>query len=95
MKNKLFNFDNSYSKLPNILFTKIKPIPVLSPKLLLLNNSLVGELDIDLSNFNDIHLANIFSGNEIPYNACPISQAYAGHQFGHLTILGDGRANII
>ena len=95
MKNKLFNFDNSYSKLPNILFTKIKPIPVLSPKLLLLNNSLVGELDIDLSNLNDIHLANIFSGNEIPYNACPISQAYAGHQFGHLTILGDGRANII
>ena len=95
MKNKQFNFDNSYSKLPDILHTKINPEPVSSPKLVLLNKSLVNELDINLSNLSEIELANIFSGNIIPQNACPISQAYAGHQFGHFAILGDGRANII
>ena len=39
--------------------------------------------------------ANFFSGNEIPTNLTPFSQAYAGHQFGHFTILGDGRAHIL
>ena len=39
--------------------------------------------------------ANFFSGNEIPADVTPFSQAYAGHQFGHFTILGDGRAHIL
>ncbi|MPU17952.1 hypothetical protein FGL68_23375, partial [Acinetobacter baumannii] len=31
----------------------------------------------------------------IPEGAMPIAQAYAGHQFGHFTMLGDGRAVLI
>jgi uncharacterized protein YdiU (UPF0061 family) len=31
----------------------------------------------------------------LPEGANPIAQAYAGHQFGHLTILGDGRAIVL
>ena len=92
MENKQFNFDNSYSKLPNTLFTKINPEPVSQPKLVIFNKQLAIELNINLSNSNEVDLANIFSGNVIPENACPISQAYAGHQFGHFTIRGDGRA---
>ena len=37
----------------------------------------------------------IFSGNKIPHGTETISQAYAGHQFGHFTVLGDGRAHLL
>ena len=39
--------------------------------------------------------AAIFSGNALPEGARPIAQAYAGHQFGHFTGLGDGRAILL
>ena len=39
--------------------------------------------------------AGIFSGNALPPGAEPIAQAYAGHQFGHFTNLGDGRAILL
>lgn len=34
----------------------------------------------------------MFAGNALPKGAAPYAQAYAGHQFGHFTMLGDGRA---
>ena len=37
-------------------------------------------------------LSNLFSGNSLPEGSKSIAQAYAGHQFGHFTMLGDGRA---
>ena len=37
----------------------------------------------------------MFAGNSLPQGSESIAQAYAGHQFGHFTMLGDGRANII
>jgi len=39
--------------------------------------------------------ARIFAGNELPEGTRPIAQAYAGHQFGHFTALGDGRAILL
>ncbi|MDO5102512.1 MAG: protein adenylyltransferase SelO [Lautropia sp.] len=39
--------------------------------------------------------AELFSGNRFPEGAQPLSQAYAGHQFGHFAMLGDGRATLI
>lgn len=39
--------------------------------------------------------AAVFAGNRIPDGAEPLAQAYAGHQFGHFTMLGDGRAILI
>ena len=38
---------------------------------------------------------SVFAGNQIPKGAEPIAQAYAGHQFGHFTMLGDGRAIVL
>ena len=37
----------------------------------------------------------ILSGNNLPKGSNSIAQAYAGHQFGHFTMLGDGRAVLI
>lgn len=39
--------------------------------------------------------AQVFAGNEMPPGAMPLAQAYAGHQFGHFTNLGDGRAILL
>ena len=38
---------------------------------------------------------DVFAGNVIPEGASPLAQAYAGHQFGHFTMLGDGRAMLL
>src|SRR4051812_22340222 len=39
--------------------------------------------------------AAIFSGQELPSGSQPIAQAYAGHQYGGFTMLGDGRAILL
>ena len=90
-----WRFDNTYSKLPGSMLTKLAPTPVKTPKLVALNHSLSKDLGLDFSNINDKNLASIFSGNLLPEGSDTIAQAYAGHQFGHFTLLGDGRAIII
>ena len=90
-----WRFDNTYSKLPGSMLTKLAPTPVKTPELVVLNHSLSKDLGLDFSNINDKNLASIFSGNLLPEGSDTIAQAYAGHQFGHFTLLGDGRAIVI
>ncbi|MDC0461064.1 YdiU family protein [Candidatus Pelagibacter sp.] len=87
-----WHFDNTYSKLPKSFLENIKPVPVKDPKLIILNKNLAEQLDLDFSKFSDTDLAKMFSGNSLPEGSETIAQAYAGHQFGHFTMLGDGRA---
>ena len=87
-----WKFDNTYAKLPDSLLTKIKPTPVKKPETVIFNQGLSKEIGLDFSNIDDNEIALIFSGNKLPRGAETISQAYAGHQFGHFTVLGDGRA---
>ena len=90
-----WTFDNTYSKLPSDLLTKQSPIPVRSPKIIILNKSLSKDLDLDFTKINDKNLSQLFSGNILPTGSNPIAQAYAGHQFGHFSMLGDGRAILL
>ena len=90
-----WHFNNTYSKLSDSFKEKIKPIPVNSPELVILNESLASELNLDFSKINKNELSKIFSGNSLPNGSNSIAQAYAGHQFGHFTMLGDGRAVLI
>ena len=90
-----WRFDNSYVRLPDIMLSKISPIPVKKPKLIILNHELSKELGLDFSTISDDYIASIFSGNLLPKGSESIAQAYAGHQFGHFTMLGDGRAIVI
>ena len=87
-----WHFDNTYSKLPKSFLENIKPVPVKDPKLIILNKNLANQLNLDFSKFSDTDLAKMFSGNNLPEGSETIAQAYAGHQFGHFTMLGDGRA---
>ena len=92
--NESWNFDNTYIDLPNSLFSSCKPISVKNPQLVCFNNSLAKSLDLDFL-IGDSKTKEFLSGNLIPESAQPIAQAYAGHQFGHFTNLGDGRAVVL
>ena len=89
-----WQLENSYADLPEQFYTRINPTPVNKPKLVIFNKGLSKALGIDLPDDKEL-LAQIFSGNKLPKKGKPISQAYAGHQFGHFAILGDGRAHLI
>jgi len=89
-----WQFDNSYARLPETLYSRVAPVPVVKPGLAILNESLAKDLGLDPDALRDSG-AHIFAGNRIPDGAEPIAQAYAGHQFGHFTNLGDGRAVLL
>ncbi len=90
-----WNLQNSYLSLPPLFFSELSAQPVPSPKLLLLNERLVDSLGLESSTLRSDHGAQIFSGQKLPPGFRPLAQAYAGHQFGHFTRLGDGRALLL
>ncbi|WP_374019083.1 protein adenylyltransferase SelO [Paenibacillus thiaminolyticus] len=90
-----WNFDNSYARLPQLFFTRQNPTPVQSPKLIIFNEKLAASLGLNVQALHSDDGAAVFAGNRIPEGAAPLAQAYAGHQFGHFTMLGDGRALLL
>ena len=90
-----WQFDNSYARLPELMMSRVKPVKVHSPKLIILNQKLSKELGLNFSSLKDRDIASLFAGNSLPQGSETIAQAYAGHQFGHFTMLGDGRAVVI
>lgn len=90
-----WNFDNSYARLPESFFTILNPVAVRSPKLAVLNDSLAADLGLNAQALQSENGVKVLAGNRIPEGALPLAQAYAGHQFGHFTMLGDGRAVLI
>ena len=90
-----WNFDNSYARLPKSFFTSLDPIAVRSPKLIILNDSLATSLGLNVQALQSEEGVAVLAGNRIPQGALPLAQAYAGHQFGHFTMLGDGRALLL
>ena len=90
-----WNFNNTYFNLSRSFKEDIDPVPVRNPDLVLLNDKLASSLDLDFSKISHKELSKIFSGNLLPEGSNSIAQAYAGHQFGHFTMLGDGRAVLI
>ena len=91
-----FPFTNSYINLPDRFYAQGSPDQVPNPKLVAINRLLAEELGLPIGDFSEDQLAQIFSGNQVPEGAEPISLAYAGHQFGHFVPqLGDGRAILL
>ena len=90
-----FKLENSFSHLPEVFFTPRAPVQVIAPKMVILNNSLATQMGLDFTEISEEDQATLFSGNIIPAGVHPLAQAYAGHQFGHFNMLGDGRAILI
>ena len=95
MTNIGWKFDNSYTQLSQNMMSRTLPTKVKNPQLVILNHELAKQLGLNFSSLNPQQLAELFTGNTLPEGATPIAQAYAGHQFGHLAILGDGRAIVL
>ncbi|MGW8957963.1 protein adenylyltransferase SelO [Paenibacillus sp. NPDC055715] len=95
IKDTGWNFDNSYTRLPETLYTRLKPTPVRLPKLVVLNDPLAKSLGLNGAAMRSKDSAAVLAGNEVPEGAEPLAQAYAGHQFGHFNMLGDGRAVLL
>ena len=90
-----WNFDNSYARLPEAFSVRLNPVPVRTPKLVIFNAALAKFLGLNPDALNGDEGAAVFSGNRLPEGAEPLAQAYAGHQFGFFTMLGDGRAILL
>lgn len=86
------NLTQSYTTLPDIFYKYTQPTPVHEPQLVVWNDQLAK--DLQLNNRAEA-FTGLLSGNEIPEDITPIAQAYAGHQFGNFTMLGDGRAILL
>ena len=85
-----WNFENSYLELPDIFYSKTKAENFPKLELILKNKDLMDTLNINHENFDNLLLDTIYNKQLNSF-----SQAYAGHQFGHFTILGDGRATLL
>ena len=85
-----WNFENSYLELPDIFYSKTKAENFPKLELILKNKDLMDTLHINHENFDNLLLDTIYNKQLNSF-----SQAYAGHQFGHFTILGDGRATLL
>ncbi len=90
-----WKLDNSYSRLPQVFFSKQNPTAVSTPELAVLNEPLAAELGLNVRELRQETGVAVFAGNRIPEGAMPLAQAYAGHQFGYFTMLGDGRALLL
>lgn len=90
-----WSLDNSYKNLPEMLFTKVTPKAVSSPKLVIFNHELAKSLNLEpLQNDSNL-ITEVLSGTRLEPDSEPLAMAYAGHQFGHFTMLGDGRAHLL
>lgn len=93
--NQGWNLQHSYTDLPDIFYEQVTPNPVRQPKLVIYNDELGASLGLNNEEMKGAETVEMFAGNRVPTNSVPIAQSYAGHQFGHFTMLGDGRAMLI
>lgn len=95
MNQSNWNLEHSYATLPASFYTLWKPAPAANPQIILLNAPLAEELGLSEAELRSADGAAMLAGNQLPPNAKPLAQAYAGHQYGHFTMLGDGRALLL
>lgn len=87
-----WNFDNSYARLSDTFYASVGLHPVSDPKIVIFNDVLAKELGLSSEELQSEEGVQILAGNKAPEGSFPMAQAYAGHQFGYFTMLGDGRA---
>ena len=90
-----WKFDNTYARLPEAFFAPATPATLKEPRVTILNHGLAQELGLNLQALSPQQAAALFAGQNLSEPFQPIAQAYAGHQYGHFTMLGDGRAILL
>lgn len=90
-----WNWDHSYARLSDKLYHLQQPTAVQAPQLGVLNEPLAAQLGLQAEALASEQGIAVLSGNKLAEGSEPLAQAYAGHQFGHFTMLGDGRALLL
>jgi uncharacterized protein YdiU (UPF0061 family) len=89
-------FDNTYARLPERFFARVRPAVMPIPRLIRLNDTLARHLGLDREWLASPEGVAVLAGKTIPEGAEPIALVYAGHQFGYFVPqLGDGRAILL
>ena len=95
MTDFIFQLESTYAELPQVLFSKLSPTPVRQPEVVIFNEKLADDIGLNLKGMSKEVRTDLFAGNFVPEGTEPFAQAYAGHQFGNFTMLGDGRAIVL
>lgn len=82
-----------YLNLSRDFYSKLSIKPFNNPTVIQWNFGLTKELDITEGFGEDI--LSFLKGKQSEYFKHVFAQAYAGHQFGHFTMLGDGRTAVL
>jgi uncharacterized protein YdiU (UPF0061 family) len=90
-----WRLEHTYAELPQLFHAPAAPTPVREPRLVAFNRPLAMALGLESDGLDGPDGAAVFAGNALPDGGRPLAQAYAGHQFGHFTTLGDGRAILL
>jgi len=90
-----WRLEHTYADLAQLFYADAASTPVREPRLVAFNRPLATMLGLEPEALAGSYGAAIFAGNALPEGGRPIAQAYAGHQFGHFTALGDGRAILL
>ena len=87
----MFNFDYSYLSLPNQFYSITETNVFPKSETILINKKICDKFNLSINSKK--YLTTLLLDKRKFKTS--FSQAYAGHQFGHFTKLGDGRAIII
>jgi len=85
----------SFLQLGALMSVRCTPQPYPAISMCLFNKALAGELGLPCEDTPQGSLAELYSGQRLFAGSLPLAQAYAGHQYGHFTMLGDGRALLL
>jgi uncharacterized protein YdiU (UPF0061 family) len=88
-----FNPRYTYRTLPNIFYHNTQPLVFNQPSYILFNDDLADALSLSSDTLKTQSGLSFLLGNH--ESLTPLSMAYAGHQYGNFTILGDGRAHLV
>ncbi|GBQ09487.1 protein adenylyltransferase SelO [Swaminathania salitolerans] len=81
---------------PDTMAIAADPARLETPRLIALNSSLAGDLDLPPDWLAGPDGVAFLAGQALPDGIRPVAQAYAGHQFGQFVPqLGDGRAHLL
>ncbi len=85
----------TYAALPGVFHSPVGPVARWSVRHAWLNTDLAKALGLDPALLASPAGLQVLAGCKPPPGQQPIAQAYAGHQFGNFTVLGDGRALLL
>ena len=85
--------DNYLREVVGACFSRVKPTPVKTPRLVAVSESAMALLSLSKSEFDRPEFVEYFAGNKLLPGSETASHCYCGHQFGYFAgQLGDGAA---